>query len=71
MSSVPPVPELNALLNLALMGDLKAVVEQTQRLKQLDPRWDPFTSQLQQLAKSFKGKQVIEFIKQYQAQAQV
>jgi hypothetical protein len=53
------------------MGDLKAVVEQTQRLKQLDPRWDPFTSQLQQLAKSFKGKQVIEFIKQYQAQAQV
>jgi predicted ATPase/signal transduction histidine kinase/FixJ family two-component response regulator/tRNA A-37 threonylcarbamoyl transferase component Bud32 len=69
ISSIPPAPELDTLLDLALMGDLKAVVEQTDRLQQLNPQWHLFTAHLQQLAKSFKGKQVIEFIKQYQAQA--
>jgi CheY-like chemotaxis protein len=67
-SAIPTPQELNALLDLALMGDLKGVVESTQRLEQFNSQWSDFAIQLRQLAKSFKGKQVIEFIKYYQAQ---
>jgi hypothetical protein len=66
-SAIPPVHELETLLDLALMGDLKAVIAQTSRLEQLNRQYTPFTSQLQQLAKRFRGKQVIELIKHYQA----
>lgn len=63
---VPSAAELDRLLDLALMGDLKAVIEQTERLEQQDSQYASFSSQLRQLAKSFKGKQVIEYIKYYQ-----
>lgn len=68
-AGIPPADELNQLLDLALMGDLKGVVEYTQRLEELTPQWATFATQLRQLAKSFKGKQAIEFIQYYQAQA--
>jgi predicted ATPase/signal transduction histidine kinase/DNA-binding NarL/FixJ family response regulator/tRNA A-37 threonylcarbamoyl transferase component Bud32 len=66
-TSIPPAPELDFLLDLALMGDLKAVIEHSNHLEQLVPEYTSFTFQLRQLAKSFKGKQTIELIKQYQA----
>lgn len=69
IAAVPDLQQLNTLLDLALMGDLKGIVEQTYRLEQGEPQQSAFTAQLRQLAKSFKGKQVIEFIKHYQAQA--
>lgn len=67
-AAIPTPQKLNILLDLALMGDLKGVVEYTQRLEQLEPQWTTFATQLRQLAKSFKGKQVIELIKYYQVQ---
>ncbi len=67
-SSIPSTQQLDSLLDLALMGDLKAVIEQTLWLEQLNSQWMPFASQLRQLANSFRGKQVIEFIRHYQAQ---
>jgi predicted ATPase/signal transduction histidine kinase/CheY-like chemotaxis protein/tRNA A-37 threonylcarbamoyl transferase component Bud32 len=66
--SIPPAGELAVLLDLALMGDLKAVIEHTSQLEQSNPAWLPFASQLRQLAKSFQGKRVIELIRDYQAQ---
>ncbi len=68
ISSLPPALELETLLDLALRGDLKGVVEQTNQLEQLNPQWADFAGQLRQLAKGFRGKQVIEFIKRYQSQ---
>lgn len=67
-SAIPTAQKLDTLLDLALMGDLKGVVDYTQRLEQLEPQWATFATQLRQLAKRFKGKQVIEFIRHHQAQ---
>lgn len=68
---VPSIQELDALLDLALMGDLKAVVEYSHQLEAQNPDWRPFALQLRQLAKGFKGKQAIAFIKRYQRQESV
>jgi predicted ATPase/signal transduction histidine kinase/CheY-like chemotaxis protein/tRNA A-37 threonylcarbamoyl transferase component Bud32 len=66
--AVPSTQALDMVLTLALMGDLKAVIEQTLDWEQVNPQWTPFATQLRQLAKGFKSKQVIEFIKHYQRQ---
>jgi len=37
----PPAEEIAALFDLAMMGDLRGIVEQTTRLEQLDKKWIP------------------------------
>jgi len=59
----PPTEELNILIDLAMRGDLRGIIEQTTRLEALDRQWIPFATHLRQLAKAFKGKQVLEFLK--------
>jgi len=68
-AAVPPELELKALLDLALRGDLKGIVATTHHIEAVHPQWAIFAAQLRQLAASYKGKQVIEFIKRYQSQA--
>jgi CheY-like chemotaxis protein len=62
----PPAEEIAALLNLAMMGDLKAIAERAAKLETLDPQLIPFATHLRQLAKGFKARQIREFIKQFQ-----
>jgi signal transduction histidine kinase/FixJ family two-component response regulator len=62
----PPIKELDTLIDLAMRGDLRGIIEQIARLEALDQQWIPFTTHLRQLAKSFKSKQVLEFLKHYQ-----
>jgi signal transduction histidine kinase/FixJ family two-component response regulator len=61
----PPIKELDTLIDLAMRGDLRGIIEQITRLEALDQQWIPFTTHLRQLAKSFKSKQVLEFLKHY------
>ncbi len=61
----PPPEELAVLLDLAMRGNLKGIGEQAARLEELDKQWVPFATHLRQLAKGFKGKQILEFLKQY------
>ncbi|MBD1914757.1 MULTISPECIES: hybrid sensor histidine kinase/response regulator [Cyanophyceae] len=65
-AAIPPESELDTLLNLALMGDLKGVVAHTEHIEHRQPQWAPFTTQLRQLALSYKGRQAIDLIKRYQ-----
>ncbi|MBW4489248.1 MAG: AAA family ATPase [Trichocoleus desertorum ATA4-8-CV12] len=62
----PPPDEIAVLLHLAMMGDLKKLTERIAELEMLDARWLPFASHLHQLAKGFRMRQIIEFIKQFQ-----
>ncbi|KJH69589.1 hybrid sensor histidine kinase/response regulator [Aliterella atlantica] len=62
----PSVEEMSVLLDLAMMGDLKAIAERAARLQTLDPQWMPFAAHLIQLAKAFRRRQILEFIKQFQ-----
>ncbi|HEY9634235.1 MAG TPA: AAA family ATPase [Coleofasciculaceae cyanobacterium] len=61
----PPAEELAVLLDLAMRGDLRGIVEQATRLEALDQQWVPFATHLRQLAKSFKGKEILYFLKKY------
>jgi hypothetical protein len=49
-----------------MMGDLKGIAERASKLEMLDPQWVPFATHLRQLAKGFKARQILEFIKQFQ-----
>jgi signal transduction histidine kinase/DNA-binding NarL/FixJ family response regulator len=60
---VPPAQEVASLLDLAMRGDLKGIIQETTRLQELDQQWVPFATHLRQLAKSFKGKQIRQFLK--------
>jgi len=48
----PPAEEIAALFDLAMMGDLRGIVERTTRLEQLDRNGYP--THLRQLAKGFE-----------------
>lgn len=66
--TAPPRSELDLLLDLALMGDLKGVIHRTHRLEQHAPQWSAFAAQLRQLATGYKGRQAIELIRLYREQ---
>jgi hypothetical protein len=61
----PPAEELAVLLDFAMRGDLRGITQRAIKLEELDERWVPFATHLRQLAKGFKGKQILEFLKQY------
>ncbi len=63
----PPLEELTALYELAMMGDIRGIQEQAKRLQQLDEQFIPFAKQLRQLAKGFQEKQILEFVRKYMA----
>jgi CheY-like chemotaxis protein len=64
----PPAEEIDALFELAQMGDLMGIVEQADRLEQLDRQWIPFATHLRQLAKNFEEIKLLDFIEQYREQ---
>ncbi len=61
----PPDEEIAVLFDLAMRGDLRSIGERAARLEGLDTRWVEFATHLRQLAKGFKGKQILEFLKKY------
>ncbi|MBG1266575.1 hybrid sensor histidine kinase/response regulator [Nostoc sp. WHI] len=59
----PPAEEITALLNLAMKGDLKGIVERVTHLEELDVKYTPFSLELRQLAKGFQVKKIREILK--------
>ncbi|GAB4523922.1 MAG: hypothetical protein Tsb0014_01960 [Pleurocapsa sp.] len=63
---VPPTTEDIALLHdLSRKGLINNLLEEIERIEQIDPKFLPFTQQLRSLAKGFKLKQIRTFIEQY------
>ncbi|MEG4960350.1 MULTISPECIES: ATP-binding protein [unclassified Microcoleus] len=63
---VPPPPEaLDKLFNLALRGNLKEIIKQTETIEKTDPKYMSFASKLRQLAKEFQEKKILEMLTQY------
>ncbi|MUL37109.1 hybrid sensor histidine kinase/response regulator [Gloeocapsopsis dulcis] len=61
----PPPEEMAVLLDLAMMGDLRSILEQTARIEALDRQYLPFALHLRQLAKGYQERQILEFVKKY------
>lgn len=63
--TAPPADELAALFDLAMRGDLRGLSKRAAQLEDMNPQFRPFTTHLRQLAKGFKGRQILEFLKQF------
>lgn len=59
----PSADEIATLLNLAMKGDLKGIVEQVTHLEEMDVKYAPFSLELRQLAKGFQVKKIREILK--------
>ncbi len=63
---ITPAPaEMKHIFELALKGNMKAILREAAKWEQLDRRFVPFTEQLRQLAKGFQEKELLELISQY------
>ncbi|MCP4162151.1 MAG: response regulator [Deltaproteobacteria bacterium] len=62
---VPPKEEITALFDLAMRGNINGVLEQANRFERMDKKFIPFSTELRELAQSFKIKKLQEFVKQY------
>ncbi|HEX7911434.1 MAG TPA: ATP-binding protein [Paraburkholderia sp.] len=68
---VPPHEEIEALHHLARLGDMRAIVQRTAHLTELDECYRPFADHLCQLAKNYRSKAVLSFIEQYLEKRQI
>ncbi|NUN14055.1 MAG: response regulator [Myxococcales bacterium] len=65
-SLVAPSPqEAAALLELAMQGDIKGILQQVDQIEQAGEQFAPFANQVRRLAKGFQMKQIREFVKQF------
>jgi predicted ATPase/signal transduction histidine kinase/CheY-like chemotaxis protein/tRNA A-37 threonylcarbamoyl transferase component Bud32 len=62
---IPPAEEIAIFLDLAMRGDLRAIAKRATQLEDADQQWSPFATHLRQLAKGFKGRQILEFLQQF------
>lgn len=61
---VPPAEEMAIFWDLAMRGDLRAVAKRAAQLEESNPQWSAFAAHMRQLAKEFKGRQILEFLEQ-------
>lgn len=62
--SIPPTEEIAIFWDLAMRGDLRGIAKRATQLEKSNQQWSPFATHLRQLAKEFKGRQILEFLKQ-------
>ena len=63
---VPPPPDkVAALFKLAMVGDIRAIRQQAERLEQMDHRLEPFARELRRLARGFQIDGIREMLKSY------
>ncbi|MBD1821580.1 AAA family ATPase [Cyanobacteria bacterium FACHB-DQ100] len=63
--SIPPAEEIAIFLDLVMRGDLRAIAKRATQLEESNQQWSPFATHLRQLAKEFKGRQILEFLQQF------
>ncbi|GAB4438727.1 MAG: hypothetical protein Kow0031_20610 [Anaerolineae bacterium] len=64
----PPRPEIAALHQMALIGDIEAVRSYANALKQKDVSFAPFLTQIELLAGSFQISKLCRFLEEHLAE---
>ena len=62
---VPPTDEMEVLYRLALLGNMRDIMAQADRLARLDERYRPFANQLSSLAQDYQSKAVLRLVKEH------
>lgn len=60
-----PIEILNTLHDMALIGDIMGILQETERLEQIDPQWAQVAVELRQLAKTFQVRKMQKLIAYY------
>jgi len=61
----PSEEELKALHHLAQLGSMREIVQYAERLAEVEPHYQPFVTQLRQLAQAYQSKAILAFINEY------
>lgn len=61
----PPIEKLNRLYELAQMGDIGGLQQQLQEIEVSGKKFHPFTAEVREMLKSYRMKQIREFVKGY------
>ncbi len=68
---VPPPPlELAQLYELSLKGRVKAIIKQSEEIKQMDEKFAPFAQEIDRLAEDFQIEKIQVFIEKYLKQTE-
>jgi CheY-like chemotaxis protein len=62
---IPPSVAIEILYDLAMKGNLKAIIREAEELKNYDRELVPFAEQVCELAKGFQEKQLRAFLSEY------
>ncbi|MBD1842590.1 AAA family ATPase [Cyanobacteria bacterium FACHB-63] len=62
---IPPAEEIAIFLDLGMRGDFRAITKRAIQLEESNQQWSSFATHLRQLAKAFKGRQILEFLQQF------
>jgi CheY-like chemotaxis protein len=62
-AALPPTEVLEPLMEMALLGDLSALAERTDRLEALHASYAPFAERLRELAEGFEEQAVLSLLK--------
>jgi PAS domain S-box-containing protein len=63
----PPAAEAAALFDLAMMGDIKGILQRVESIEQLGDQFKPFAGELRRLAKEYRMKEIRELVKPFMA----
>jgi signal transduction histidine kinase/CheY-like chemotaxis protein len=61
----PPQEELEALYELAMLGNIKRIGQYADHLEQLHKKYVPFAKQVRQLARAFEDEKIVALVEQY------
>ena len=62
---VPPQRYLKILRDLALLGKIPSIQDQSTHLKELDQKFVPFANKLDELAKNFEDEKILALVESY------
>ena len=67
---IPPLAEMETLLDLAKSGKMRKIREYADCLMKQDDKYISFATKLQNLARNFQEKAILALLKQYQGEIQ-
>jgi response regulator RpfG family c-di-GMP phosphodiesterase len=65
--TIPPAEEIEALWQLARIGNMRQIRERAAHLRGLDPAYAPFAHRLDTLAQGYHSKQLAAFVARFRA----
>jgi DNA mismatch repair protein MutH len=66
--AIPPVDEIEALWQLAQIGNMRRIRERAAYLRGLDPAYAPFANRVDTLAQGYHSKQLVSFVARFRAE---